>query len=319
MKISLSILAYLAIATTALFGADAQSAPPLPPVPPVPPIPSPRVVRAPSARIESPPPVAATLAPVPGRPTIDALVFDSREKTYDAKEGEVQAKLKFSLTNTASTEIVVNSVRTSCGCTVAKLPSQPWKIAPGESGEIGFTVDLAGKSGHITKSGTVFTSAGSLVLMLHVNIPQRTVAVARAGDRQKNMQIATADRQAVFRSDCATCHVKPALGQKGKALYDTACGICHEAEHRQAFVPNLRALNKPTGPQYWQTWIAYGREGSLMPAFLKLKGGLFNEEEIASLIDYLETDFKTDKLLPSAIALPAPALAPVSPLVPKPF
>lgn len=319
MKISLSILMSLGFAVIALVGAAVPPPQPPVPLPPVPPAPLVPGVRAPAARIVPPPSFAAVPVPAPGGPTIDALVFDAREKTYDPKAGETHAKFKFFLTNTATTEIIVNNVRTSCGCTAARLPSQPWKIAPGEGGEIGFTVDLAGKVGHITKSGTVLTSAGQQVLLLHVNIPKQTLAAIRTGDRQKNMQIATADRQAVFRNDCATCHVQPLFGQKGKSLYDTACGICHEAEHRQAFVPNLRALNKPTGPQYWQTWITFGREGSLMPAFLKGKGGPLDEEEIASLVEYLETDFKTDKLLPSPITLPAPKPAPFNPLAPKPL
>ncbi len=310
MKTSLSILTSLGIATSTLLGAATLPAP-LPPGAPA------RVVQSPAPRIVSAPSVVPASVPVPGGPTVAALAFDAKEKTYDAKVGELKAVFKFSLTNTASTEIVVNSVRTSCGCTAAQLPSQPWKIAPGSGGEIGFTVDLTGKFGRLTKSGTVLTSVGQQVLLLHVNIPQPTVAAARGGDRQKNLQIAAADRQAVFRNDCATCHVQPTLGHKGKALYDTACGICHEAEHRQAFVPNLRALNKPTGPQYWQTWINYGREGSLMPAFMKSKGGPLDDDQIASLVEYLESDYKADPSLIPPLGLPAPA--PVGPAVPKSF
>ena len=41
--------------------------------------------------------------------------------------------------------------------------------------------------------------------------------------------IAKADRQAIFKADCATCHAKPGEGKYGKALYDAVCAICHEA------------------------------------------------------------------------------------------
>src|SRR4030095_14910931 len=113
---------------------------------------------------------------------------------------------------------------------------------------------------------------------------------------------------AVFRNDCASCHVTPAVGKKGYELYQAACGVCHDAEHRASFVPNLRALNKPTNHNYWLTWVMYGREGSLMPAFAKAKGGPLDEEQIQSLADYLEGEFKADQALtagPSAGASPS--------------
>lgn len=247
----------------------------------------------------------------------DALVWATKEKTYNALPGETSANFRFALTNRSSVDVTVHSVRPSCGCTAAKLPKDPWILAPGTGGELALTVDLHGKTGRISKSATVYTSSGQSTLLFHVNIPPPTatgtVAGGRmAGDRQKNLQLAAADRQAVFKGDCVSCHVTPAIGKKGKGLYDAACGICHEGDHRASFVPNLRGLNKPTNPQYWQSWITYGREGSLMPAFAKSKEGPLEDEQIQSLVEYLETDFKLEvvDLRPSATAAPLPPLAP---------
>ena len=115
--------------------------------------------------------------------------------------------------------------------------------------------------------------------------------------------------RSVFRNDCATCHVAPAVGKKGRELFEAACAICHAEEHRASFVPNLQALNKPTHPEYWSTWISFGREGSLMPAFAAAKGGPLDGSQIQSLVEYLEGDFK-------AISSPlqtTPAVRPKSP------
>jgi mono/diheme cytochrome c family protein len=101
------------------------------------------------------------------------------------------------------------------------------------------------------------------------------------------MELAQASRQAVFYSDCASCHIKSIEGKYGKELYDSVCGICHEAAHRATMVPNLHTLNVPTDENFWRTWISYGRIGSLMPAFAKIGNGPLTDMQIASLAAYL--------------------------------
>ena len=104
---------------------------------------------------------------------------------------------------------------------------------------------------------------------------------------RSDVATAKADRQAVFRGDCATCHVKPGEGKYGKPLYDAVCGICHEARERASAVPDLHQLKTPTNPDFWKTWIAHGKAGSLMPAFAAADGGPLSNMQIASLIRYL--------------------------------
>ena len=98
---------------------------------------------------------------------------------------------------------------------------------------------------------------------------------------------ARADRQAVLRGSCASCHVTPTIGKKGAELFQTACVICHAAEHRASFVPDLMVAKAPRDAAYWEKWIREGAEGTLMPAFAKEHGGSLDDEQIASLIAYL--------------------------------
>ena len=91
----------------------------------------------------------------------NALQFDSKEKTVNVKSGETEAKFVFAVTNVSKEELTIMSVHTSCGCTAAKLPSTPWVLKPGEGGEVGATMNLAGKFGTVTKTVTV--SHGVLV------------------------------------------------------------------------------------------------------------------------------------------------------------
>jgi len=66
---------------------------------------------------------------------------------------------------------------------------------------------------------------------------------------------------------------KPGEGKYGKALYDAVCAICHEGKDRSTLVPDLHNIKTPTNVDFWQTWIAHGRAGSLMPAFSTADGG----------------------------------------------
>ena len=106
-------------------------------------------------------------------------------------------------------------------------------------------------------------------------------------DRIRNQQLVAQDRQAIFKGDCAKCHVEPTVGKTGKELYQTACGICHDAEHRAEMVPSLLALKHPTDASYWREWITTSKPGSMMPAFGKGAGGPLDEAQIDSLVTCL--------------------------------
>ncbi len=222
---------------------------------------------------------------------VDAfLKFDAESKECAAKAGDPQANFTFCVTNTSTTNVVVSNVATSCGCTAAKVPPLPWTIAPGAGGEIGATMNILGKQGTVVKTLTVTTDQGQKVLYVRANIPVPAPAApaeAGMGNRSENQKIAIADRQAVFKGDCAKCHVEKSVGKMGKELYADSCGICHEAEHRASMVPNLHALVQPTNAEYWKNWITHGKPGSLMPAFAKAEGGPLTDEQINSLVEYL--------------------------------
>ena len=106
-------------------------------------------------------------------------------------------------------------------------------------------------------------------------------------DRKSNQQAASLDRQAVFKGDCAKCHAEPTVGKLGHELYQAGCAICHDAEHRAEMVPDLHTLKHPAGAEYWTQWITASKPGSMMPAFAKSHDGPLNEQQIASLVDYL--------------------------------
>jgi mono/diheme cytochrome c family protein len=216
------------------------------------------------------------------------LAWDSESKSYTTKPGELEARFTFYFTNVSTETVTINNAAASCGCTVPKMPPLPWKNEPGATGEIPVTMNLAGKTGMVMKTITVNTDRGRKILNVTANITPAPVVAPAPMDRNKNQELAKADRQAVFKGDCASCHGTPVSHNKaGADLYKAVCGVCHESEHRATMVPDLHALNHDTNADYWKTWISLGKPGSLMPGFAQSEGGPLNEAQINSLVQHL--------------------------------
>jgi len=221
----------------------------------------------------------------------NTLVWDSLSKETNAIADAGNAHFVFSFTNVSAGNVVILNVHTSCGCTTAQLPPLPWIIPAGTNGQIGAIVNFAGKSGTLVKTMTVTSDKGFQTLMLTITILPPVIPTLNAADRERNLIAAKADRQAVFRGDCAACHVKPGEGKYGKALYDAVCAICHDGKDRSTMVPDLHNIKTPTNVDFWQTWTAHGRAGSLMPAFSTADGGPLSDMQIATLVQYLAATF----------------------------
>ncbi len=252
------------------------------PVPPAAPSPI-----HPAARGVITPPATGRMTPGNGALPAGTLAFDGETKEYITKPGEFLASFVFNLTNISAAELTINHVQTSCGCTTAKLPPMPWKIAAGGAGQIPVNMDVRGKSGVVLKTVTLHTDKGLKQLMVKATIQQMDPNLMTPADRERNQLLAKADPQAIFKGDCARCHVEPVIGKVGKDLYTTACGICHDAEHRATMVPDLHNLPNDTSADYWRLMVTLGKPNTLMAAFAQSHGGPLSEMQINSLVEYL--------------------------------
>lgn len=225
----------------------------------------------------------------PAQPLPDSVVaWDAVEKSATVPFGTDEAHFDFNLTNVSPATVAIRSAASSCFCTVAKLPAEPWMLQPGTSGQIHVTMDLSDKHGRLTKAITVTADQGTRMLLVNVTIlPEPAKPIGPMGPREQNRAAAKADRQAVLRGECARCHVEPGRGKFGKDLYVSVCGVCHEAERRATMVPNLHALSQPTNATFWRNWIVNGKAGTLMPAFTLPHGGFMSDAQVDSLVVYL--------------------------------
>ncbi len=242
-----------------------------------------------------------------GGPLPDGVIaWDDLMKATDATNGQDFARFIFSFTNVTDANVVILSVHPSCGCTTAELPPVPWTIPAGTNGQIKIAVNLSGKSGTLFKTVNVSTDKGSKTLTLRINIAPPPVITLSEADRAKGVAMAQADRQAVFKGDCASCHINKIEGKYGQPLFAAVCAVCHEAATRASMVPDLHNLKDPTSVEFWRTWITAGKAGSLMPAFATSQGGPLNDMQIASLAEYLNA------VIPSKVPPPAPVPAPAA-------
>jgi mono/diheme cytochrome c family protein len=220
------------------------------------------------------------------------MAWDATMKTTNVPADTEKAHLVFYFTNVATRAgvpipVTVLDAEPSCHCTTPELPPLPWVLPPGTNGQIAVTVDITGKYGTVVKSVRIGTDQGSRELIIQVNILPDKISEPSDAERARQMQMAKVDRQAVFKNDCASCHMKPGEDKYGKALYEDDCGICHESEHRASMVPDLHTLKVPTNNAFWRTWIAHGKPGTLMPAFSEADGGPLDDMQIATLAAYL--------------------------------
>lgn len=255
-----------------------------------------------------PPPVVPPLGELP----TNVIAWDSISKEAPVKPGEMEARFVFNLTNVCDTNVTILSAHASCGCTVAQLPANPWRLTPGSNGTINVNMNVAGKSGVVIKTVTVNSDAGTKLLTVRAVAPPPQLAAPPATppmsplDRQRNQELSKADRMAVFRGDCARCHVEPTRAKLGKELFSSACGVCHLAEHRASMVPDLTKVSSEGGADYWRNWITKGKAGSLMPAWAQSEGGPLSPDQIESVVHYLVGEFAQQKAAPQPIPPPAP-------------
>jgi mono/diheme cytochrome c family protein len=148
---------------------------------------------------------------------------------------------------------------------------------------------IAGENEKVVRSVLIGTDKGSKELTVQINIlPVSAWPVMCNEQRVENLKIASVDREAVFRSDCASCHAKPSEHKFGRQLYLDMCStLCHEGDHRATIVPDLHKLNETSSPEFWRRWISHGRSGTVMPAFAISDGGPLTDAQIDSLVDYI--------------------------------
>jgi hypothetical protein len=104
---------------------------------------------------------------VPGSDTGRAkIVFREYEHNFGkVSEGEKVAHV-FTFDNQGTSDLVIASATTSCGCTVPEYDTKP--IRPGKTGNLEVVFDTSGRNGMQTKTITVKSNAKTPVVLLKI-------------------------------------------------------------------------------------------------------------------------------------------------------
>lgn len=210
------------------------------------------------------------------------IEFNEEIHNFGKIEQNTNATTTFVIKSVGTDTLEIISANPSCGCTAVLLDPAKKRLAPGQTADLKVTFDAHNKApGNMTKVVTVSSNA--------VNGAQRQLRIT--GDIFKSTVAHAGSAmsiQGVFEGSCASCHVEKGKGELGAKLYEADCAICHgdAKEHKPgADIASDAMMNYE--PKEWKKIISDGVDNSNMPAFHTKHKGPLNDEEIASLVDYM--------------------------------
>jgi hypothetical protein len=239
-------------------------------------------------KMGSPSPVTPKVAPMKAADTMKKAAPKTGNAQIKLNEdihefGKIEqntfAETTFIISNTGTDTLEIFGAQPSCGCTAAVQGKK--RIPPGDTSHLFIRFDPHNKAeGEVTKVITITSNAkddAQKLIRIHGTIYKSKLA------HKESMHL-----DGVFQGNCASCHVEKGKGELGAKLYEADCAICHGSKADNKPGPDIAAdpmMNHTT--KQWKEIIGEGLVNTNMPAFaLKHKGPL-NEEEIASLADYL--------------------------------
>lgn len=92
--------------------------------------------------------------------------FNTLEHDFGNVIEGVKVAYKFKFTNVGGADLIINQVKTSCGCTVSRFPKKA--IKPGESNFVEITFDSYMRKGFSHKTATVLANTQPNIVTLNI-------------------------------------------------------------------------------------------------------------------------------------------------------
>lgn len=206
---------------------------------------------------------------------------DRVEKFIGEYPNDKRAAYTLQLHNPGDKPVTALSIKTSCGCTVAR--PKKTTVLPGETVDVRVTVDMTGKRGKIKKGLTVrYEYDGKPKTMIVAIALEALLIIPEHESRSLDDKL--------FGPKCGRCHAVPAKGKQGAQLFRAVCGYCHgmNAEGASAMGFNNAKYLKSFDRKKADRIIRKGTGNNRMPGFSTEKNGPLSDEQIESLIMYFE-------------------------------
>lgn len=216
---------------------------------------------------------------------------------HDFKDIELSTFVEhtFFIKNSGNDTLTIINVHASCGCTAAVMDNM--KVAPGGISRLKVKYDAHNKGlGPVTKTITIQSNSqkeSSKVLRIKGNVVKSKTVHKKDEHAGSDAMMHLAG---IFEGDCAKCHVDKGRGELGARLYDADCAICHGNAVDGKPGPDITSKAMMShDKKSWENIIKNGRKDTHMPAFHLSNKGPLNDEEIASIVDYLDAFKKNMK------------------------
>jgi hypothetical protein len=106
-----------------------------------------------------------SMIPISSQSTKPHILFENTKHDFKVMMQNADGNWEFKFTNTGKEPLIIQGVRSSCGCTIAKRPSKP--IMPGESASIKVRYDTR-RLGVFHKTITVTSNADNASVVLEI-------------------------------------------------------------------------------------------------------------------------------------------------------
>lgn len=106
-----------------------------------------------------------TVDPIPQK--VAVMTFEENLYEYGTVKAGEKVEHVFKFTNTGEIPLVIETARSTCGCTVPQYPKEP--IMPGESGEIAVKFNTKGKSGRQRKPVNITANTYPKLTTVHID------------------------------------------------------------------------------------------------------------------------------------------------------
>lgn len=206
----------------------------------------------------------------------------------------------FAFSNVGKSDLIIDKVEPSCGCTVVSKIKGTYKSGAADS--IKIQLDTEDKYGIIRKEISVKSNdinSPEIQLVLEANVIEHPDSKI-----MDEMRAKAGNNASIFEGECRSCHVDRGVGKFGKELYTASCQMCHgpafemDGKHHPG-IPFTKEYLAAIPAKILKERIAEGsadpKKRGMMPGFQTDFGGPLTQEQVSSLVAYMKEPLKNSK------------------------
>jgi mono/diheme cytochrome c family protein len=198
-----------------------------------------------------------------------------------------EGRAHFDIKNTGDDHLDISEAKSECGCTASDF--KPTRLKPGGTLPLDVTIDTSMKQGAVVKDMAIYSNDPEQP-MVRIYIDMFVEDPHKADISEADMHAAA--RKIFTAESCRRCHVDEGMGLMGRDLFEADCAMCHRTQPSGITSGPLLECGHMRIDAARRAIIQKGSEKStMMPGFSEKYGGPLTEEQIDSIVQYLNKGF----------------------------